>query len=250
MNKLDSVSSYRHWVRAIRFRNFFRGRHRAMEQAVGGSFDAFGVLMKALLIHYGLTPMDYLIDVGCGSGRLAKPLSEYLTDGAYLGFDVVPDLVEHARASVPAKNFEFQVSTGYRIPEKDGKVNWVVFFSVFTHLLHEHSYRYLEEAKRVLRPGGTILFSYLDFRIPSHWAVFDSNLRDLENTRSHLNMFMGRDLIASFTEHLGLELIDDQDGSKPHFPIPEKVVTAHGVMDKMGCLGQSVCVLRKPVLAG
>jgi len=64
-----------------------------------------------------------------------------------------------------------------RIPEGDGKADMVCFFSVFTHLLQEESYLYLEEARRVLRPGGRIVASYLDIADPSHWNIFEANLR-------------------------------------------------------------------------
>jgi 2-polyprenyl-3-methyl-5-hydroxy-6-metoxy-1,4-benzoquinol methylase len=46
----------------------------AARRAVGGEFEGVGLLMREVLILHGLTPLSYLIDVGCGSGRLAKPL--------------------------------------------------------------------------------------------------------------------------------------------------------------------------------
>ena len=35
----------------------------------------------------------------------------------------------------------------------------VCAFSVFTHIEHEDSYLYLEEALRIVRPGGRFVFS-------------------------------------------------------------------------------------------
>ena len=74
-------------------------RDAAMRLAVGGEFEAVGILERELLIQFGLPPDGYLIDVGCGSGRLAKALADYLR-GRYLGIDVVPDLIEYARTLV------------------------------------------------------------------------------------------------------------------------------------------------------
>jgi ubiquinone/menaquinone biosynthesis C-methylase UbiE len=113
----------------------------------------------------GLQPDGYLFDVGCGPGRLAKPLSAYL-NGRYLGIDIVPELVEHARATVDRPDWRFKVADGLTIPEKVGEANQVCFFSVLTHLLHEQSFRYLEEARRVLKPTGRIIFSFLEFGAP------------------------------------------------------------------------------------
>ena len=55
----------------------------AMKFAIGdGGFNAFGIMQRDLLIHYGLKKNDYLIEIGCGSGRLASKLLTYL-EGKY-----------------------------------------------------------------------------------------------------------------------------------------------------------------------
>jgi 2-polyprenyl-3-methyl-5-hydroxy-6-metoxy-1,4-benzoquinol methylase len=74
----------------------------AMSYAVGGEFDLIGDIECAIMQYYGLEPTHYLIDVGCGSGRLAKPLSNYLA-GRYLGTDLVQDLVDYARRLVASR---------------------------------------------------------------------------------------------------------------------------------------------------
>jgi len=216
-----------------------------MKLAVGGQFDSFGTLERELLIRYGLQPDGYVIDVGCGSGRLAKPLSQYLPAGKYLGTDIVPELVDYARNLVARPDWRFEVANGLCIPEQDDQADMVCFFSVFTHLLHEQSYVYLQEAKRVLKPGGKIVFSFLDFAIPCHWAVFESNVRDI-NGECPLNMFLSRDGIQAWAEHLRLEIETFHDGDKPHIPLPHPIILEDGtVMQEQGNLGQSVCVLVK-----
>ena len=215
-----------------------------MQLAVGGNFDATGALERDLLIHYGLKKTDYLIDVGCGSGRLAKPLSEYLV-GRYLGIDVVPDLVDYARALVARRDWRFEVTDGLCIPEDDGKADMVCFFSVLTHLLHELSYIYLDEAKRVLKPGGKIIFSFLEFAMASHWGIFESNVKSIGGS-GHLNMFISRDAIRAWAKRLDLRIEVIFDGDKPHVPLSYPVVPANGNSARERvCFGQSVCVLIK-----
>jgi SAM-dependent methyltransferase len=232
------------------YQNFLRGfrgqdKEHAMQVAIGGEFEAFGVLERELLIQYGLRPDGYAIDVGCGSGRLAKALTSYL-EGPYLGIDVVPEFVEHARALVDRPDWRFEVTAGVEIPEQDGVADIVCFFSVFTHLLHEHSYAYLREAKRVLKPGGRAVFSFLEFKIPSHWAVFDSTLAEMEGD-DPINVFIGRDGINAWAAHLEMPVIGLHDGDKPHTPLPEPIALDNGtVMADWGNLGQSVCVLERP----
>src|SRR5881275_2003467 len=50
-------------------------KDEAMRLAVGGEFDAVGKLEYYLLRSLGLSSGHLVIDVGCGSGRLAQQLS-------------------------------------------------------------------------------------------------------------------------------------------------------------------------------
>ena len=103
---------------------------------------------------------------------------------------------------------------GLAIPEQDQVADLVCFFSVFTHLLHEQSYVYLRDARRVLKPGGRIVFSFLEFSIPNHWDVFDSNIADIGGSKP-LNMFLSRDAIEAWAAHLDLRIEAVEDGNKP-----------------------------------
>lgn len=216
----------------------------AMKQAIGGEFEAIGTMQRELLISEGLQPSGYLIDVGCGSGRLAVQLSSYLS-GRYLGIDIMSELVEHAQRISNRPDWRFEIAEGLRIPEEKGVADMVCFFSVFTHLLHEESFLYLAEAARVLKPGGRVVFSFLEFAIPSHWAVFDASIKGI-GTNLHLNQFMSRDGIDAWAAALGLEVSKVFDGDKPHIPLSKPIAMEDGrIMTEKGNLGQSVCVLTK-----
>lgn len=215
---------------------------KAMKLAVGGEFEAVGILERELLIYFGLKKDDYVIDVGCGSGRLALPLSEYLT-GKYLGIDIMPELVSYARTLVSNPSWRLEIAKGLSIPEKDKKADVVCFFSVMTHLLHEETYVYLQEAKRVLKPGGKIVFSFLDFAVPEHWSVFEANIREI-GANTHLNMFISKDAINTWATRLRLKVLEIQDGNKYYIPLTSPVTMENGsVMSGYGTIGQSVCVL-------
>ena len=218
------------------------GLRSAMEAAVGGAFESQGIMQREILIQAGLPKDGYVIDVGCGSGRLAKPLSEYL-EGDYLGIDVVPDLLAYARKMVARPQWRFLPAPGLTIPEEEGRADMVCFFSVFTHLLHQESFLYLKEARRVLKPTGRIVFSFHEFSIPSHWTVFEGSLAAI-GTFKPLEQFMSRDGIAAWASHLGLQIDAIFDGDKPHIPLPKPLLLENGqTFEGKGFLGQSVCVL-------
>ena len=215
----------------------------AAKKAVGGEFDAIGVLLREALVYHGLRKTDYLIDVGCGSGRLAKPLSTYL-EGSYLGIDVVPELVTFARKLVARPDWRFEVAKGLTIPEADQKADMVCFFSVLTHLLHEESFVYLREARRVLKPGGKIVASFLDFRMPSHWYSFENNLRDIGVGSQPMNVFMCPDMLREWAKRLELDVETIHDGEDTWLPLSAPVTFEDGrTVEDRSAFGQSVCVM-------
>jgi SAM-dependent methyltransferase len=215
----------------------------AARRAVGGEFEGVGLLLREALIFHGLTPNGYVVDVGCGSGRLAKPLAEYLK-GKYLGIDVVPDLVEYARRLVARPDWRFEVAQGLKIPEADQQADMVCFFSVLTHLLHEESFVYLREARRVLKPGGKIVASFLDFRIASHWDFFESNIRDIGVGAQPMNVFLCPDMLREWASRLELEIETIHDGDEPYIPLSTPITFENGTTVKdRTAFGQSVCVM-------
>lgn len=239
-SKTDSSKTYRRLYRNLESE---MSPDEAARQVVGGDFEQIGIMMRETLIHHGLGKHDYVIDVGCGCGRLAKPLSEYL-EGPYLGIDVVPGLIEYARKLVPRPDWRFEVADGLSISEADAKADMVCFFSVFTHLLHEQSFVYLREAKRVLHPGGKIVCSFLDFQVAGHWTIFEGNVEDIGIGSQPLNIFISHDMLRTWAEHLDLEVETIKAGDDVYIPLSTPATFDDGtLLEDRTAFGQSVCVL-------
>lgn len=121
--------------------------------------------------HGGLREDDDVLEVGCGIGRIAAPLTQYLRRGTYRGFDIVPHGIDWCRAQVTPRypNFQFLHAdihnasynpggwlqgTDYVFPFPDGAFDFVFLTSVFTHMRAAEVEHYVEQIARVMRPGG------------------------------------------------------------------------------------------------
>jgi SAM-dependent methyltransferase len=121
---------------------------------------------------------ERVLDVGCGAGRLAVGLVEYLgPHGRYEGFDVhresVTWAVNHLAVGDPRFRFtHVDVRNGsynphgredaatFRFPYSEGSFDLAVLLSVFTHQVPDDMTHYLSEIARVLSPGGRCVATY------------------------------------------------------------------------------------------
>lgn len=226
------------------------GRDAGARLSVGGEFEAFGKIELALLRSLGLSDASSIVDIGCGSGRLANALNAAMPKVNYHGTDVVPRLLKYARAHAPA-HFRFTAVEGLTIPEKDNVADFVTFFSVVTHLAHHESYRYLEEARRVAKPGGLIVVSFLQFTNPAHWPNFQDVLENASKAffRPPINVFIEPDIFGVWCEHLGLQLEKLIPADQSAIPLTEPVECESGLrLTGSASFGQSIAVIRKPMV--
>ena len=202
----------------------------AMSLAVGGGpYEIFGQMEAEIVQAAGLGNGMRIVDLGCGSGRLASALHRGM-DVSYVGIDIVQALLDYARSKAP--KYQFLLHRGLSIPQEANSADMVSAFSLFTHLLQAESYLYLEEAARVLKPGGKVVFSFLEFAEPAHWKTFEHTVGSArQSTGDHLNMFMERSAIDVWARRLGLAVERYFDSSATW--------SGHA-------LGQAVAVLRKP----
>jgi ubiquinone/menaquinone biosynthesis C-methylase UbiE len=201
---------------------------QAMNLAVGGGDT--GPIHLEILKFEGLKPGMTLLDLGCGGGRTAVTAAEQMQID-YIGVDIVQELLDYAKSRSP-ENYLFINHQALSIPLPDDSVDMICSFSLFTHLLHTETYLYIEECKRVLRPGGRLVFSFLEFGMPFHWNVFAAAVEHQRNSMGQpIDQFIELSAIKVWCEHLGLKC--------------EYIEGHHNPWGTTPALGQSIAVLSK-----
>lgn len=137
-------------------------RHR-----VHGAFDAGSYLavservaadVRELLHSVGcdLRSTQRVLDFGCGSGRLLRKLRDL--PGELHGTDIDSEAIDWCRKHLPhVKSAVNGASPPTHYP--DEFFDCVCAISVFTHLNEEAQFAWLEELRRITKPGGVLLLS-------------------------------------------------------------------------------------------
>ncbi len=98
-----------------------------------------------------------VIDVGCGDGALARRMAKF--GARVLGVECSPRQLAKARSGEPAANVEIVEGVGQSLPAPSGGFDYVVFFNSLHHVPQAFMGKALEEAARVLKPGGQVYIS-------------------------------------------------------------------------------------------
>jgi len=144
-----------------------------------GDFKTIGEEFLQYFIELGeLKTNERVLDVGCGIGRMAVPLTRYLDErGSYEGFDIVADGINWCRKKISPKypNFHFQLAdvfnknynlggrhkaSEYKFPYENKSFDFVFLTSVFTHMLPQDMENYFREIARVLKRDGRCLITF------------------------------------------------------------------------------------------
>lgn len=153
-----------------------------------------------LLCQYGrFRAGERLLEIGSGVGNFTRIVSD-ATGASVIGIDVSPDLLEEARRRVPRGIFA--LGDAHALSFADAAFDAVYGSSVLHHLDLVPA---LAEIRRVLRPGGRVLFAEPNMLNPQIWVTKNipwvkRRMHETPHETAYVRWWLERDLKrAGFT---------------------------------------------------
>ena len=170
----DAADAQLDWLLAAIRNNRFLPAPPSEKGCIGdGDHRAIGAEFLGYFARNGRLARDErVLDLGCGLGRMAVPLTQYLESSAsYDGVDVAADAVawccetigtryerfrfHHLDLQHPLYNPAGGIETRHAVlPFADHSFDFAFLTSVATHLMPDEVARYAAEIRRVLASGG------------------------------------------------------------------------------------------------
>jgi ubiquinone/menaquinone biosynthesis C-methylase UbiE len=96
-----------------------------------------------------------IIDVGCGEGDLVRDLTQ---KGAHVTGIDKEEILAKASLHTPAGDEKYVREQGEKLPFEDNYADLVVYFASFHHIPKSLMRGAVMEVRRVLKPGGIVIF--------------------------------------------------------------------------------------------
>jgi hypothetical protein len=151
------------FIDAYAMHTALRIQRTGYQAAIGGgdNWDEHGTLQRDFLISQGLKPLHSLLDIGCGTGRLARKVAPYLALGSYRGVDIAAAAISAAQDLSRAEGWQgwakFYLG---EIPENIGPIDYLWSFSVFIHLPQSIMESVMARAAAVMHADSRFYWAY------------------------------------------------------------------------------------------
>ena len=170
-------------------------------------------LSQAYFTRLPLADAGRILALGCGTGIEVRALKRLIGPAtAIVGIDHSPALIDAARRLTAeeglADNVTYDVGDAHHTPYDDDEFDIVTLHTVISHV--EDPLQVLREARRVVRPGGTVAvfdgdYASLTFAYPDH--VMAKTIEEKLIQLIVANPRVMRDMPRLVAE-AGLELVD------------------------------------------
>lgn len=216
-----------------------------LQERIGGTKDylRIGTELASLILtcvakHRPISAIDAILDWGCGSGRVIRQLAKLIAPGKLFGCDVDTEAINWDQENILGPQFK-RINPYPPTPYPNDKFDVIYGISVMTHLDEETQLLWLEELKRIARPGGIVALS-----------VIGQNLRS-ERMPASLAQEFSKNGFASFVPDYSNSLTEfsHENYYKEAYHSPDYIVSRWGryfsVAEYVETKHQDIVILRK-----
>jgi 2-polyprenyl-3-methyl-5-hydroxy-6-metoxy-1,4-benzoquinol methylase len=114
--------------------------------------------IESLCKIFGNSPIQAILDWGCGVGRVTRHLADYFPDASITGIDVNPTSIEWLQKNIQGIEW-LQSSTNPSSETISGKYDLIIALSVLTHLPANEQANWLNKLYGLLQPQGLVWLS-------------------------------------------------------------------------------------------
>lgn len=136
--------------------------------AVGAvdDWERHGNLQFEYLKSRGLKPHHRLLEIGCGTGRLARKVVPYLNPGCYTGVDISAGAISAARMLSQSEGWDVKFPRWVCSSEwAYSRADFVWSFSVFIHLPADIMREVMRNVARQMSHTSVFLFAFVPEKI-------------------------------------------------------------------------------------
>ncbi len=143
---------------------------RETQESLGvlaSDLPSIAFLKFSIMLECGMEPGHSLLDFCCGLDSMTSFALPYLENGHYLGMEISESALERTRRELLSQeirenNATWLLETDSEFPLLgSNSVDMISAFTVFSHMSEVEVLRYLLGLKRILRPGGKLVTSFL-----------------------------------------------------------------------------------------
>lgn len=155
--------------------------------AAGGALYYADMLAEDLRrVGSSLEEVTRGLDFGCSSGRVVRVLEAAYPDAEWHGVDPNAEAIAWAREHLPGIEFR-QSPQDPPLDYPDGTFDLVMAISIWSHFGEVAAVRWLEEMRRIIRPGGFLVLSTHGLQSVAHYAsTGERSLSQLTQIRREL----------------------------------------------------------------